>query len=81
MMTTRRVRIGLGLVFGTLLLAACGERVQTTTVGTERKLDTHSWDASNSVFLAPGWTPGDKASWEAQMRARAQNQNDYSAPR
>ena len=75
------VRSGLGLIACTLLLAACGERVQTTTVGTERKLDTHSWDANNSAFVVPGWSPGDKASWEAQMRARAQNQNDYAAPK
>ena len=67
-----------GLVVLALLLAACGERVQTTTVGGERKSDTKSWDANNSVYLAPGWTPGDKVSWEAHLRARAQAQNDFA---
>ena len=61
-----------------LVLGACGERVQTTPVGTERKADTKSWVASDNVYVAPGWTPGDKASWEAQLRARAQSQNDYA---
>jgi hypothetical protein len=68
-----------GLLFALALgLGACGERVQTTTVGGERKADTKSWDANNSVFLAPGWQPGDKASWEAQLRDRAQAQNDFA---
>ena len=66
------------IVVGTLVLGACGERIQTTAVGGEKKSDTKSWDANNSIYLAPGWTPGDKASWEAQLRARAQSQNDFA---
>ena len=82
-MSVRRARsvgVGLGLVAVALVLAACGERVQTTTVGTERK-PTPTAGTRTARYLAPGWKPGDKASWEAQMRVRAQNQNDYPTPK
>jgi hypothetical protein len=75
-------RVLLACALGSLLaLGACGEKVQTTAVGGERKADAKSWDANNSPYLAPGWTPGTPASWEAQLRARAQTQNDYAAGR
>jgi predicted small lipoprotein YifL len=60
--------------------AACGEKVQTIPVGTAKKADTQVWQTQDKRFLAPGWSPGDQASWEAQMTNRAQGQNDY-APR
>ncbi|QJC55314.1 hypothetical protein HC248_00592 [Polaromonas vacuolata] len=35
--------------------------------------------APNSPNMAPGWTPGDKTSWESAMKARMQNsQNEYT---
>ncbi|WP_310384103.1 hypothetical protein [Roseateles sp.] len=34
--------------------------------------------AANPSFKAAGWTPGDRASWEAQISRRNQAQNDYS---
>ncbi|MEO7056127.1 MAG: hypothetical protein ABI281_12815 [Caldimonas sp.] len=61
-------------------LAACGERVQTVPVGTAIKTDTVAWQVTDNGFVAPGWTPGNEASWAAQMKKRAQHQNDY-APR
>ncbi|MGZ5130754.1 MAG: hypothetical protein ACXWCU_11740 [Caldimonas sp.] len=64
-----------------LCLAACGEKAQTTASGGEKKADTPSWQSASSPFAAPGWTPGDRASWEAQLRNRAQAQNDYAAPK
>ena len=60
------------------LLGACGEEVQTTKVGPARKADTTAWSGGESAYRVPGWTPGDRASWEAQMRARAQGQDDYA---
>jgi len=60
--------------------AGCGEKVQTIPVGSEKKADTQVWQTQDSRFLAPGWTPGDQASWNAQITNRAQGQNDY-APR
>jgi hypothetical protein len=63
-----------------IAFAGCGEKVQTIPVGTERKADAQPWQNQDKRFLAPGWTPGNEASWNAQMANRAQGQNDY-APR
>ena len=62
-------------------LAACGEKAQTTASGGEKKADTPSWQKGESAYVAPGWTPGDRVSWEAQLRNRAQAQNDYASPK
>jgi hypothetical protein len=56
--------------------AACAEKPQTAQT---RKSDVEPWDAGAAVtFAAPGWKAGDQASWEEQMRTRAQGQNEYS---
>lgn len=69
------------LLGSTLLLAGCGEKPQTLDTSS-RKPDAAPWAnvAASSPFNAAGWTGGDKAAWEAQIRARNQGQNDY-APR
>jgi hypothetical protein len=56
-------------------LSACGERPQTAAT---RKADGIPWEGAQKSHVAQGWKPGDQASWEAQMRVRAQGQNDYS---
>jgi hypothetical protein len=73
------VRLGLaGMV--AILLVGCGEKVQTIPPAGERKADTAVWQTKDKRFLAPGWTPGDQNSWNAQLADRTQGQNDY-APR
>jgi hypothetical protein len=62
-------------VFAAIGLAACGEKPQTAAM---KKSDTQAWQASQSEFIAPGWKEGDRASWEEQLRSRAQSQNDYA---
>jgi hypothetical protein len=57
-------------------LSAC-EKPQTVT-GDSRKADTPVWQASNNRWSLHDFKAGDQASWERQMAARAQNQNDYS---
>jgi hypothetical protein len=57
-----------------LALAACGEKAQTAA----RKSDALASSGANAAYTAPGWKAGDQASWEAQMRSRSQNQNEYS---
>ena len=62
-------------------LGACGDREQTIGVSTSRHADTNAWEiSSNDPSIAPGWTPGDRASWDDHLRRRTQMQNDY-APR
>ena len=63
-----------------IVLVGCGEKVQTIPVAGARKADTPVWQTKDTRYLAPGWTPGDQNSWNAQLANRAQGQNDY-APR
>jgi hypothetical protein len=62
-------------------LAACGDREQTIGPSNSRHADTNAWELSTKdPSVAPGWTPGNAASWEDHLRRRTQMQNDY-APR
>ncbi len=70
----RRAAIA-GLVCAAALLAACSEKPQTAQM---RKSDAQPWaGAPGDPYVASGWKPGDEASWERQMRMRAQGQNEY----
>jgi hypothetical protein len=56
-------------------LSACGERAQTAS---HRKADGLSSDGPASPYTAGVWKAGDPVAWDAQMRNRAQGQNEYS---
>jgi hypothetical protein len=58
-----------------LALAACSEKPQTAS---PRKADGHPADGPATAYTAGNWKAGDGAAWEAQMRTRAQGQNEYS---
>jgi hypothetical protein len=68
----------LALVASVLVtLGACGDKPQN--LGSASKQDTAAFNGTGSPFVAQGWKPGDKTSWEQHLRARMQNsQNDYS---
>ena len=67
--------IGL-FVIALSVLAACGEKKQDLTMS---KSESQAFNGTKSSFMAPGWKPGDKASWEQHMKARQQNtQNEYT---
>ena len=58
-----------------LMVSGCGEKPQTKT---ERKADATAYSGSTvKGYTAPGWNPGDKTSWEGQMRERNKGQNEY----
>ncbi len=58
-----------------LAVAGCGETAQTATT---KKTDAKAWESAQNTYAAEGWKGGDQAAWEAQMRIRAQGQNEYS---
>ena len=59
------------------MLVACGDKPQA--MGGAVRQDTAAFNGTGSPFVASGWKPGVKTSWESHLRARMQNsQNDYS---
>ena len=69
-----------GVAASLIALAACTEKPQALGEA-GRKVDTAGWAVSDGAkpgFAASGWKGGDKAAWEAQLRARNQAQNDYA---
>ncbi len=62
-----------------LALVACGETPQDLT-GQGVKQDGAPYaGVGSSQYAQAGWKVGDKASWEQQLKARAQyGQNDYT---
>jgi hypothetical protein len=65
------------LVAALAALAACGERSQE--LGARQvKSDKPAFQGGDAPFTAPGWSAGERASWEQQLRARAQGQNEYA---
>jgi hypothetical protein len=63
-------------VMAVLALAACGEKPQT---GAAIRTDAAPYAGTGSNFMQPGWKAGDKASWEAQLKARqVYGQNEYT---
>ena len=71
-----RLSLGLGLGLNLSLgLVACGEKPQTASL---HKADGKPSDGPASAYTAGTWKAGDAAGWDAQMRTRAQGQNEYS---
>jgi hypothetical protein len=58
-------------------LAACGEKPQVSAQG-ERKPDAKAFTGASANYVAPGWKAGDEASWQQQLRQRAQAQNEHA---
>ena len=56
-------------------LVACSEKPQTASA---HKADAKAFEGPASAYTAAGWKPGDAASWEQQMRTRAQGQDENS---
>ena len=61
-------------------LAGC-DKAQTAGQGASKKADAKAWEGVTvgNEYNASGYKAGDKAAWEAQLKARAERgQNEYS---
>jgi hypothetical protein len=58
-------------------VAGCGGGSSPATTSASKSAGQPAWDVAGTPYVAPGWKPGDKASWQEQMTKRAQNQNEY----
>ena len=68
------------LAFG---LGGCGEKEQVMVYKQGKyqgKADGKPWenDPGGSLYTTSKWTKGDKVSWEAAIKSRNQNQNEYT---
>jgi hypothetical protein len=71
----RPVLLG-ALVAVVAALSGCGEKPQSLS---GVKTDVPAYQGADNKFVAPGWKPGDKNSWEQDLKTRALNtQNEYS---
>ena len=69
----KTIVLAIALVTG---LAACGEKPQA--LGTNSH-DNAAYTGTGKAYVLKDWKSGDKASWESQLKARAQyGQNDYT---
>lgn len=75
MKRTNGIGIGIGIVLGVVALVGCGEKPQTAGA---KRVDAQAFEGTENPYAMAGWKSGDRASWEAQMRARTQNQNEYT---
>ncbi len=57
-----------------MMVSACSEYPQTMGAGS----DAPSYTGTKNGFVEKNWTPGDKVSWEAQLKARSKGQDEYT---
>jgi len=68
--------IVLSLSAAAFALGGCAESEQTAN---GIKADTAPFQGTSKPYVAQGWKPGDRVSWEQQMKVRTvQGQNDYA---
>ena len=72
-MMTARVAAGLVMIVSVL---GCSETPQPHAAGANRD---PAAQGTGSNFVAAGWKPGDAASWNEQLRKRAQQGQDEYA--
>ena len=74
-MTRRTMAVA---VMAALTLGGCGDKPQEIGQSSVKKADAKAWDMAQTSSVADGWKSGDQASWEEQMRKRAQGQDEKS---
>ena len=65
----------IALVATSFTLVACSEKPQGIVPA--KKGDEKSHVAADNNYVVKGWTSGDAASWEKQLKTRSLGQDDY----
>jgi hypothetical protein len=66
------------IVLAAVALAGCAETDQTAT-GIKSDAQPFEGTGHPPPFMAGGWKPGDRTSWEQHLKVRTQRgQNDYA---
>lgn len=78
-MMRTRLCMSVALVASVVGLSACGDQPQEMT-GQAIKQDNPPYQGvGSSQYANSSWKPGDRTSWEQQLKTRAQyGQNDYN---
>jgi hypothetical protein len=73
------MRAGLLIVIAAFAVAACGDREQIAEGKRtyQGKPDSPPWDNAPLADGSAKWSTGDRASWEAQIKARQLTQHEY----
>ena len=67
------------LALAGVLLAACTEKPQTIGTRVHDETPYAGTPGGPSPYTVDGWSPGDKNSWQQQLRVRTQRgQNEYN---
>ena len=83
MISTKAIALAAAALVAAAGLAGCGEREQVVVYKQGKyqgKPDTKPWndEPSAAVYTPEKWAKGDQASWENSLKARNQNQNEYT---
>jgi hypothetical protein len=67
------------MIAASLGLSACAKResIAEAPRAYQGKTDSHPWDNAPLSYGQDTWTKGDRASWEAEIKARQSAQNEY----
>jgi hypothetical protein len=66
-------------LLGSIGLTACGELDQSVSYKDGKfrgKHDNPPWDSQAPSYTTGEWTKGDQYSWDRQMKARSEGQNE-----
>ena len=82
MISARRLIVAVAALAVGAGLAGCGEKEQVIRYEQGKyqgKPDTKPWEnePGASLYTTSKWSKGDKSSWEAAIKSRNQNQNEY----
>jgi len=63
------------VIFAAVTLSACSESPQVLK---SQKSDEKASAGAKNPYVLKGWDQGNATSWEAQLKKRAQNQDEYT---